>query len=224
MFVDRASFDLHPAASALVTDAGCSVASAASGHSLAATSQYLATASTKARPVSGTIDIGAYEAGSSTTTTSPAPATTSPVTATPTPTTTVAPMVSWTTCASENGTCSYSGSRQVSYGVNWRYPYKLASASIACDNATFGDPAYRTAKNCDYASTSAATTAPHDNDDDSSGVYPDPEHHFGNVVPLRFGRRLLFVLRHHASPLQRERPVSLPDCDRFNRVQQRRVR
>ena len=159
MFVDRANFDLHPAPGSQVIDAGSAVASAASGLSLAATSQYKATASTEARPVSGAIDIGAYEAGSSTiTTTAPTPATTSPVTATPPPTTTVVPTVAWTPCASENGTCSFSGSRQVRYGANGQYAYKSASASIGCDNATFGDPVYGTAKGCDYASTNPTTT------------------------------------------------------------------
>lgn len=160
MFVDRASFDLHPAAGSPVINAGSAVPGAASGILLTATSQYKATATTEDRPISGTIDIGAYEAGSSATKTSPASDTTAPVAPTTPLTTVVAPTVSWTPCASENGTCSFSGSRQVRYGANGQYAFKSATASIACDNATFGDPAYGTAKVCDFASTSSTTTTP----------------------------------------------------------------
>ncbi len=55
----------------------------------------------------------------------------------------------WTQCASENGTCSFSGIRTVAYGANNAFYYK-ATSSIACNNATFGDPIYGTAKFCYY--------------------------------------------------------------------------
>jgi serine protease len=73
----------------------------------------------------------------------------STTTATPTtPTTTV----TWTQCASEGGTCSFSGTRQVRYGANNTYATKTFTGSTACTNAVFGDPIYGVAKTCSYSS------------------------------------------------------------------------
>ena len=62
------------------------------------------------------------------------------------------PVVTWTACAGENGTCSFSGTRQVRYGANGNYALRTASSSIACSNQVFGDPAYGTVKACAYSS------------------------------------------------------------------------
>jgi hypothetical protein len=88
-------------------------------------------------PIYGTYKSCSY-ATSTTTTTAPV-------------TTTVAAPTSWTACAGENGTCSFTGTHQVRYGANNTYAYKSATGAIACDNATFGDPAYGVVKSCDYA-------------------------------------------------------------------------
>ncbi len=56
----------------------------------------------------------------------------------------------WTQCASENGTCSFSGTKSVGYGANGAFFYRVATTSIACSNATFGDPISGTAKSCYY--------------------------------------------------------------------------
>ena len=56
----------------------------------------------------------------------------------------------WTLCASENGTCSFSGTMGVAYGANGAFFYRPATNSIACTNATFGDPIPNTAKSCYY--------------------------------------------------------------------------
>lgn len=54
-----------------------------------------------------------------------------------------------TYCANENQTCSFSGTRTVAYGVPGRYNYiHDVNSSIACNNATFGDPAYGAPKKC----------------------------------------------------------------------------
>jgi hypothetical protein len=74
-----------------------------------------------------------------TTTTSPTP--------TPTPST-----VTWTACASEGGTCSVSGTRQVRYGYNGYYATKVVTGSVSCSNAVFGDPKPGYAKSCSYSS------------------------------------------------------------------------
>jgi len=64
---------------------------------------------------------------------------------------TTAPAPEWKQCAVEGGVCSFSGTRQVRYGANGAYAYRSASASIACSNSVFGDPAYGTLKSCEYA-------------------------------------------------------------------------
>jgi len=139
-FINRAAFDLRPISN-LVIDAGSVPGVSATGVSLAPAAQYKHVASGETRTVSGTLDIGAYEAsGATTTTPSPAPS--------PTPTT-------WTTCANEGATCTFSGTANVRYGTATNYVTKAATGSIACNNATFGDPAPGMVKSC---SVSAAST------------------------------------------------------------------
>ena len=56
---------------------------------------------------------------------------------------------SWTKCADENGTCSFSGTMVVRYGANGQYVYKTVTGSIACTNTAFGsDPIPGTYKAC----------------------------------------------------------------------------
>ena len=161
-FVDRAGYNLTPAPGSPVIDAGSTVGQA-NGLSLAPTLQYQHPAGKIARPVVGAIDIGAYESG-----TAPAPAPTPtptpPPTPTPTPAPTPAPAPSpaptWTNCASENGTCSFSGTRQVRYGANGIYATRTASTSIGCNNGVFGDPLPGIVKSCQYASTVSTAPAP----------------------------------------------------------------
>jgi hypothetical protein len=60
----------------------------------------------------------------------------------------------YTFCANENGTCSFSGgTASVAYGANGAFFYKSATGSIACNNATFGDPAVGIGKACYYKLT-----------------------------------------------------------------------
>jgi hypothetical protein len=54
----------------------------------------------------------------------------------------------WTSCSGENGTCSFSGTHEVAYGVNGEYVYGIFSGSAACNNGVFGDPAYGSVKTC----------------------------------------------------------------------------
>jgi hypothetical protein len=56
----------------------------------------------------------------------------------------------FTRCASENGTCTYSGSARVAFGANGQYSYRAAVGSMRCDTTTLGDPILGTAKNCYY--------------------------------------------------------------------------
>ena len=59
--------------------------------------------------------------------------------------------ISWTRCAAEGGVCSFIGTQQVRYGINGQYALHTATAPVACDNSTFGDPAPGADKFCDYA-------------------------------------------------------------------------
>ena len=138
-FVNRAGYDLHPTASALVIDAGSDPGTSATGVSLAPVAQYKATATGEARPVNSTMDIGAYE---STDTGAPTGS------------------VTWTTCANEGATCSFSGTREVRFGANGVYTSKVISASTPCTTAVFGDPIHGVAKTCSYSSVTSTTTAP----------------------------------------------------------------
>lgn len=134
-FVNRASYDLHPTANAQVINAGSTPGKSAASVSLAPAGQYKHVAAGETRTLSGQIDIGAYEAATTTTT----------------PTNPTAP-ATWTTCAKEYGTCSVSGTREVRYGANGKFASRTVTGSVACNNAVFGDPAYGYPKTCSYSS------------------------------------------------------------------------
>lgn len=54
-----------------------------------------------------------------------------------------------TNCASENGTCSFSGQGTVAYGADGDYVYKTFTGGTACNNTAFAtDPIPGVAKNC----------------------------------------------------------------------------
>jgi len=66
------------------------------------------------------------------------------------------PTQTWTFCSDENGTCSFSGTVTVRYGAGSTFYTQTATNSIACNNATFGDPIVGTVKHCDYQDTTQA--------------------------------------------------------------------
>jgi hypothetical protein len=152
-FVNRTAYDLRPTLAGLVIDAGSDPGTSAAGVSLKPVAQYRHVAGSETRPA-GILDIGAYEAAA-TVSTAPAPA--------PAPAPEPAPTPSadgWTRCAAEGGVCSFTGTRQVRYGVPGYYNYKTVTGSTPCTNAVFGDPKKSTAKYCDYANSTTTTTAP----------------------------------------------------------------
>lgn len=91
---------------------------------------------------------------SPTATASPSPSPTATATATPSPTPTSTGS-NWVKCASENGTCTFSGTYTIRYGTGSSWTTKVATGSIACNNSVFGDPAYGYAKECDIDMNSA---------------------------------------------------------------------
>jgi len=61
----------------------------------------------------------------------------------------------WVKCADQYGTCNFSGTHTVRYGTGTSWLAKGVTGSIVCSNATFGDPAYGLAKECDVDLESA---------------------------------------------------------------------
>lgn len=62
------------------------------------------------------------------------------------------PAGAWTSCATEGGTCSFSGTREVRYGTTTAYTSRIATGAVSCSNETFGDPAHGFVKSCSYSS------------------------------------------------------------------------
>ncbi len=60
----------------------------------------------------------------------------------------------WTNCSNENQICSFSGTKRVRYGAGTSWREKISTGSIACNNATFGDPIPGTFKTCQTANYS----------------------------------------------------------------------
>jgi Bacterial alpha-L-rhamnosidase 6 hairpin glycosidase domain len=54
----------------------------------------------------------------------------------------------WTACASENGTCSFTGTHEVAFGVGGQYFYRSLTGGTPCNDTVFGDPAFGTVKAC----------------------------------------------------------------------------
>ena len=70
------------------------------------------------------------------------------------------PAVTWTSCAPEGGTCSFSGTREVRYGAGNSFVSKTVTGSTACTNAVFGDPIPNVVKSCSYSSATVEAPAP----------------------------------------------------------------
>jgi hypothetical protein len=80
--------------------------------------------------------------------------------ATSTLTTTQSAASTWTYCAAENGTCSFSGTKQVRYGDGTIYYVGTFTGSVMCSNVTFGDPQKTVKKHCDTAPVPTNTPTP----------------------------------------------------------------
>ena len=62
----------------------------------------------------------------------------------------------YTTCAAENGTCSFTGyGRNIAYGANGAFIYRVFSSSTPCTNSVFGDPIGNVVKSCFIAPAGA---------------------------------------------------------------------
>ncbi|NUP13904.1 MAG: hypothetical protein HOW73_48330 [Polyangiaceae bacterium] len=56
----------------------------------------------------------------------------------------------WTYCSAESSTCNMPGTKLVRFGHDTRWNYQVATDSVGCNNAQFGDPAYGEYKDCYY--------------------------------------------------------------------------
>ncbi|WP_370086254.1 alpha-L-rhamnosidase [Streptacidiphilus sp. MAP12-16] len=63
----------------------------------------------------------------------------------------------WTQCADENGTCSFTGTSTVAFGARGAFHYLTATNGTACNAAVFGDPVSGTAKACYVEASPPAT-------------------------------------------------------------------
>lgn len=54
----------------------------------------------------------------------------------------------WTQCAAETGTCSFTGTDTVAFGAQGKYDYATESSGVACSDTVFGDPDYGVSKAC----------------------------------------------------------------------------
>ncbi|HJV87610.1 MAG TPA: hypothetical protein VJ698_19230 [Noviherbaspirillum sp.] len=66
----------------------------------------------------------------------------------------------WTKCANENQTCSFSGTTQVRYGLNGTWATRTATNAIGCDNSVFGDPLPGADKICEFLTVTTEPPPP----------------------------------------------------------------
>lgn len=66
----------------------------------------------------------------------------------------------WTKCADEGGTCSFSGTATVRYGSGSTWITKVVTGPVACNNDIWTDPLFGTVKECDLATVAASTPTP----------------------------------------------------------------
>ena len=59
----------------------------------------------------------------------------------------------WASCAAEAGQCVFEGVRGVRYGSGSSFVYGSFNGSVACNNATFGDPMPNVVKHCELSDT-----------------------------------------------------------------------
>ncbi len=77
----------------------------------------------------------------------------------PTNTPTIPAPGTWTLCAAEGGTCSFSGTQAVAFGAEGHFAYGVFTGGISCATGPFGDPAPGASKSC-YTSTTLTPPAP----------------------------------------------------------------
>jgi alpha-L-rhamnosidase len=59
-----------------------------------------------------------------------------------------APPAGYTACADENGTCAFSGTQSVAFGVNGQYSYQIVTGGTGCNPTVLTDNDYGFVKSC----------------------------------------------------------------------------
>jgi non-reducing end alpha-L-arabinofuranosidase len=96
----------------------------------------------------------------------------------------------WTQCAGENGTCSFSGTKQVAYGNSGHYAYGTFTNGTACTNSVFSpDPDPGVVKACFTApvSTSSSTPTPVTTPASTPALTPTPTSTPGSGTGFTYG-------------------------------------
>ncbi|WP_245253947.1 hypothetical protein [Paraburkholderia sp. LEh10] len=88
---------------------------------------------------------------------------------------------SWTKCADENGSCAFSGTRDVRYGTQAHDVVKSLSNGTSCDNGVFGDPSPGDVKQC-WISDVKATA---DTSASAAGAASAHARWEGNAAPIK---------------------------------------
>lgn len=101
--------------------------------------------------------------------------TNTPITPTATP--------DWILCATEGGTCSFSGTMEVRFGEAGFYVYRIFTNGTPCTNAVFGDPVVGTLKHCHYRATTLVPTAAATNTFTPTSAPPTATYTFTPVPP-----------------------------------------
>ena len=137
-------------------------------------------------------------------------------------------------CASENGTCTFTGTQNVAYGADGVFTYNngVTGGSIPCNNATFGDPCVGYVKSCwvtGGSQTGGGNSTPHKfagyerdpetgNDYASARFYGSREGSFFSPDPIRGDPSSPQTLNRYA--YVRNNPINLTDpsglCDNFD--------
>lgn len=88
--------------------------------------------------------------------------------------------VTWKDCVTEGGVCYVVGTANVRYGsgTTWTAP-RSVTGSIACDNATWGDPLVGVSKVCQTDGTVGSQPDPNPLPDPTTKVCPD-----GSIIPI----------------------------------------
>jgi hypothetical protein len=98
-------------------------------------------------------------------------------------------------CGQENSSCSLSFGelRDAYYGANGRYAHKVVQGTFSCNNATFGDPAYGSIKQCFIGDATYTYALPEWDNPTSTPTIQKPEPvivAFGNLQTQNFSARV----------------------------------
>lgn len=117
----------------------------------------------------------------------------------------------WTPCASEDATCTVTGTRLVRYGADGNFVYRSVTGSVRCSNAVFDDPHPGVDKACSVADDGAPA------DPWIACAAEDQQCAFSGKRRVRYGANGSFAYRTSTGPVQCSNAVfgdPLPGVDK----------